>query len=165
MKITITAEDILLAVRKNSHRCMIADAIKRDVSGANRVVVDLQSIRWTDEKEGIRYFFFTPPVAQEALLAFDQGLPVQPFEFELRKPAQVRPQGFDDRLRTSRERREEDTARGRRRRSAPTPSEQGPIEQKRQRTARTRAQVKLRDTEREFGICRVKEHPLKKASK
>jgi hypothetical protein len=162
MKVVITETDIRLAVKKNSHRCMIAEAIRRDINHAIRVVVDLQSIRWTDDQAGIRYFFFTPPVAQEALLAFDEGRLVKPFEFELRKPAQIRPQGFTASMIRSRDKELERKDRGRTRRSAPTDSELGPKEAKRQTAVKKHAQVKLRDTEREYGICRVTNHPLKK---
>jgi hypothetical protein len=157
MKIIIESEQIALAVIKNSHRCMIAEAIRRQVSHATHIIVDLQSIRWTDEVEGIRYFYFTPPTAQEALLAFDAGLPVQPFEFELRKPAQIRPQGVTSNM-------ERSSQKGSRvRRSAAVDSELPPQEVQRRRATRHKQQIKLRDTEREFGICRVKEHPFKKS--
>lgn len=162
MRVKISETDIRLAVKKNSHRCMIAEAIRRDIPHANRVMVDLQSIRYTDDQAGIRYFFFTPPVAQEALLAFDEGRPVQPFEFDLRKPAQIRPQGFTASMTKTRDEGETRKKSGAPRRSAPLDSELGPREAKRQRVAKDHAQIKLRDTEREFGICRVTQHPLKK---
>lgn len=155
MKISISAERIALAVPKNSHRCMIADAIKEQVSHASHVIVDLQSIRWTDEAEGVRYFYFTPPAAQEALLKFDAGEKVEPFEFNLPKPAQVRPQGFTATMERSREKKP--TVR----RSAAVDSELPPQEVQRRSAVRRNQQVRLRDIEREFGICRVKEHPLK----
>jgi hypothetical protein len=158
MKIIIESEQIALAVIKNSHRCMIAEAIRRQVSHATHIIVDLQSIRWTDEVEGIRYFYFTPPTAQEALLAFDAGLPVQPFEFELRKPAQIRPQGVTSNMERSHEKRKANV-----KRSAPADSELPPAEVQRRSVARHKQQIKLRDTEREFGICRVREHPFKKS--
>jgi hypothetical protein len=159
VKITISAEEIALAVRKNSHRCMIAEAIRRQVSHATRIIVDLQSIRWTDEVEGIRYFFFTPPAAQEALLAFDGGMEVKPFEFELRKPAQIRPQGVTANMEPARAKHSEQRVR----RAAPVDSELPPTELHRRRATQHKQQIKLRDTEREFGICRVREHNLKSA--
>lgn len=161
-RVGITTTDIQLAVRKNSHRCMIAEAIRRDIPYANRVVVDLQSIRYTDDQAGIRYFFFTPPVAQEALLAFDEGRPVEPFEFDLRKPAQIRPQGFTASMTRARDESVTRKKSGAPRRSAPLDSEMGPREAKRQKAIKQHAQIKLRDTEREYGICRVTNHPLKK---
>ena len=71
----------------------------------------------------------------------------------------IRDRGVNADMETSREaRRSENTVR----RSAPVDSELEPKEVRRRNAARNKRQIKLRDTEREFGICRVKEHPLKK---
>lgn len=155
MKISISLEQILMAVRKNSHRCMIAEAIKEAEPHARRIVVDLQSIRWTDDQAGVRYSFFTPPIAQEALLAFDQGEEVEPFTFELRSPASIRPQGVEPSMEKTTEKHK-----GKHRRGKTTEPE--PRVRKIMEVTKRKQQVKLRETEREFGICRVKEHPLKK---
>lgn len=82
-KIQVSKQDIENAVRRNSHHCMIADAIKRQVPNAKYIMVDVQSTRFTDLKAGKRYCYFTPPIAQSALLAFDQGKPVKPFALTL----------------------------------------------------------------------------------
>jgi len=89
VEVQITAEIIESAVKADSSHCMIADAIKAQVPGAKFVSVDLQSIRFTDPKRGVRYLYLTPGIAQVALLRFDQGEDVEPFALKLPKPAQV----------------------------------------------------------------------------
>ncbi len=77
---------------RNSHHCMIADALKDALPDAKFISVDLQSIRFSifeqnrykEERVGIRYFYFTPTLAQIALLKFDQGKKLRPFEFTMR---------------------------------------------------------------------------------
>ena len=46
--------------------------------------MDLQTIRWSDKAKGFRYTYLTPPVAQQYLLHFDQGVKCRPFSFNLR---------------------------------------------------------------------------------
>jgi len=83
IQIQITEENINLAERDSSAHCMIADAIKRNVPEAKHILVDLQSIRWTDTTKSRRFTYLTPRVAQVALIAFDQGVHDQPFRFVL----------------------------------------------------------------------------------
>jgi hypothetical protein len=89
LDVEITEEGIATATKAHSSHCMIADAIKAQVPGAWRVAVDLQSIRFTDRKRGVRYLYLTPPRAQVALLRFDQGETVEPFRLRVSRPAQV----------------------------------------------------------------------------
>jgi hypothetical protein len=89
LEVEITAEVIEAATRADSSHCMIADAIKAQVPGAERIAVDLQSIRYTDRKRGVRYLYLTPARAQVALLRFDQGETVEPFVVKSPRPAQV----------------------------------------------------------------------------
>lgn len=63
---------------------MIAEAVKAVRPDANHVSVDLQTIRFTDAKRGMRYTYLTPRIAQIALLKFDQGITPTEFEFQLR---------------------------------------------------------------------------------
>lgn len=78
---------------KNSHHCMIADALREAIPEARFISVDLQSIRFSvfdetryrEERVGIRYFYFTPTIAQVALLKFDQGKKLRAFEFTMRQ--------------------------------------------------------------------------------
>jgi hypothetical protein len=85
------------AQRKNSHCCMIADALKDALPEAKFISVDLQSIRFSIDK--IRYFYFTPTIAQHALLKFDQGIKLKPLEFTMRSGTikKVEPRANKDR--------------------------------------------------------------------
>lgn len=80
----VTMEQIETATKADSSHCMIADAIKAAVPGAANVSVDLQTIRFSDPKKRRRYVYLTPRRAQEALIEFDQGRGVEPFEVTLR---------------------------------------------------------------------------------
>jgi hypothetical protein len=86
MKLTVTSANIDNAIRSDANHCMIAEAIKEKIPTARWVLVDLQSIRWTDREAGRRFIFMTPKPAQKALLAFDKGLPVKPFHVTLPAP-------------------------------------------------------------------------------
>lgn len=66
------------ATRKDSHHCMISDAVREKYPDAKYIHSDLQSVRFS--VNGKRYCYFTPPEAQVALLQFDQGQPVKPFK-------------------------------------------------------------------------------------
>jgi hypothetical protein len=92
-KIEVTEADIDAAIPKDSGHCAIADAIARQVSGATRVTVDLQTIRWTDSDKGERYTYLTPRAAQVLLLDFDQGEReyCRPLTFRLDRPIHVNP--------------------------------------------------------------------------
>src|SRR5215203_1022975 len=83
LKISVDVDTIVNAIQADSHQCMIADAVQAQVKNAKFIMVDLQSIRFTDKERGIRYIYLTPPVAQQAILEFDKGKPVKPFEFTL----------------------------------------------------------------------------------
>jgi len=65
---------------------MIADAIADGVDGAKFILVDLQSIRWTDKQARERYVYLTPSIAQEAIISFDRGRRCKPFVFTLSNP-------------------------------------------------------------------------------
>lgn len=94
MKIKISEKQIKTAVKKDSNHCMIADAIKAAVPDAKYIRVDLQSIRFSNLKKGLRYKYFTPPIAQHELINFDQGLKVEPFDINLVKAAEIRKVGW-----------------------------------------------------------------------
>lgn len=88
MKICVAKSHIDNGVERDSHRCMIADAIKEKCPRAQYILVDLQSIRFSDPDKGLRYTYLTPPTAQSALLRFDAGdKAIRPFDFRLTKPA------------------------------------------------------------------------------
>lgn len=81
--VIVTKELIDVSIRKDSSHCMIAEAVKHARPTAENVSVDLQSIRFSERKRELRYVYLTPRVAQRALIDFDQGDPVMPFEFWL----------------------------------------------------------------------------------
>lgn len=80
----VTQADIDGALRENSHSCMIADAIKRQIKGAERVAVDIATIRWTDTIKNRRIVCLTPLACQDGLVKFDLGIAPGPFSFHLR---------------------------------------------------------------------------------
>jgi hypothetical protein len=87
--IKVLEEDIEYAVAGNSGHCMIADAIKAELPEASFVTVDLATIRYTNRRKGERYICLTPVKCQRALLDFDKGVPIEPFQFRMPRPAQV----------------------------------------------------------------------------
>ncbi len=89
MRVQITKEHIATAKKRDSQHCMIADAIKAGKTNAKWLLVDVQSIRWSNLKTGKRYVYLTPPIAQQAIIAFDQGKPLKPFAFTLQAPVRV----------------------------------------------------------------------------
>lgn len=88
IQVTVTQDIIENAIRRDSHACMIADAVRAAMGPNSRPSVDLASIRYTDYERGVRYIALTPPVAAAALVMFDQAMPLTPFTFNLR-PIQV----------------------------------------------------------------------------
>jgi len=66
---------------------MVAEAIQIANPHYKRVLVDLQTIRWTNPRTKKRYVAQTPPIVGLAIVAFDRGEPVEPFSFVL-KPYQ-----------------------------------------------------------------------------
>lgn len=83
LQVSISRDCIKNAIARDSNRCMIADAIHQQHGWAKYVIVDLQSVRMSNLKTGRRYIYLTPPVAQQALLKFDQGEPLKGFSFTL----------------------------------------------------------------------------------
>jgi hypothetical protein len=63
---------------------MIAEAIKQQNPHYTRILVDLQTIRWTNTKNGKRYVCLTPEEAAAKLVDFDQGRAIEPFTFGMR---------------------------------------------------------------------------------
>ena len=85
-QIVVTQENIDRSIKGNSAYCMISDAIRHSNGNAKSISTDLQTIRWTDRRNSVRYVWLTPAIAQEALVKFDQGLPFGPFTFRLGHP-------------------------------------------------------------------------------
>lgn len=82
--INVSDEDIEAALPKQSQHCMVKLAISRDVPAATHVLVDIQTIRWTDKTKGLRYTYLTPAKVIAIMLAWDEGYKPKPFSFRLR---------------------------------------------------------------------------------
>lgn len=80
--VDVTQEDIDAARRKDSMRCVVAQAIARTFPKAARISVDIHSIRFTDGAK--RYTYLTPPAVERYIVAFDAGDEIHPFRFRLR---------------------------------------------------------------------------------
>jgi hypothetical protein len=73
-EISVLEKHFTEALAKNSSHCAIAFAIRDAVPDARHIAVDLQTIRWTNPKRGVRYCFLTPAAAQHnVIIPFDQG--------------------------------------------------------------------------------------------
>jgi hypothetical protein len=93
LKVKVTQAHFDQSKRKDSSHCMIASALKEALPGAKYVSVDLQTVRWTDPQNGLRYITLTPRTAQEALIGYDQGEPFAPFTLRFHSPAQITKMG------------------------------------------------------------------------
>lgn len=81
--IRVDNECIRNAVRKDSQHCMIADAVAKALPKMTWIRVDVQSIRFTDRENALRFYYFTPLTAQRKLLEWDEGKNVKPFSFSI----------------------------------------------------------------------------------
>lgn len=79
-EIVATEEIINNAVVRDSGHCVWADAVAAALPQMRRISVDLQTIRFTDPRDGNRYVYLTPAVAQRSLVQFDQGTKPLPGE-------------------------------------------------------------------------------------
>jgi hypothetical protein len=71
--IEVRQEHIDEALRASSSHCAIAMALQAALPDARFVSVDLQSVRFTDPRRGVRICFLTPHPARELIIGFDQG--------------------------------------------------------------------------------------------
>lgn len=92
VKLQITEELIEDAIPRDSPHCLWAEAVKAAVPDAKYISVDIQTIRFTDPRKGLRYTYLTPRIAQVALIQFDQGIRPTPHSVQLRN-GQVTPSG------------------------------------------------------------------------
>lgn len=90
--IDVSQEIITDSTERDSSHCMIAEAVKCAVPDATHVSVDLQTVRFSDPKKGLRYTYLTPRLGQVALIDFDQGEKPEPFRMRLSQ-GQVTPMG------------------------------------------------------------------------
>jgi hypothetical protein len=91
LELEITAEQWDRAVRASSGGCLIADAMKVQYPELSRIVVDMATVRASDNARGERYTYLTPPDAQHLLLAFDQGWSCPTDQVTIRRAVHVRP--------------------------------------------------------------------------
>jgi hypothetical protein len=80
--VKVTEEDIAKAHIGDSFKCVIAQAIRRQLPSARKIEVDIQTIRWSDDNG--RHVFLTPYAAAGYVIAFDAGEDLFPFRFRLR---------------------------------------------------------------------------------
>lgn len=80
----VTEEIIEDAIPRDSSHCLWADAVKAAWPDARRIAVDIQTIRFTDPKKGLRYIYLTPRAVQVSLVQFDQGVRPIPHSAQLR---------------------------------------------------------------------------------
>src|SRR5262245_25461907 len=82
--IQVTETDIDKARVGDSFKCVVAQAIARQIPNAHHIEVDVQTIRWSDENG--RHVFLTPYSAAGYVVAFDAGDDLHPFSFHLHSP-------------------------------------------------------------------------------
>jgi hypothetical protein len=98
--ITVLQDDIDKGERNNANHCAIARAVNRELADLlpesyfiyndQRVSVNREGIRLLryvraggSDMSFIAYSAITPPEAQQFIMGFDEGEPVEPFKFEL----------------------------------------------------------------------------------
>jgi len=105
--IQVTQDIIDFAERGNSSHCAAAMAIEQQCPWANRVCVDIQTIRFTDTRTGLRVVYLTPRIVQEGIVDFDDGVHIKPFSFRLQGAMVTAVRGRLDRTQEAREREKE----------------------------------------------------------
>jgi len=85
--VEVTTKDIEHAKLKDSSRCVVATAIARSIPGANRIEVDVQTVRFT--LEGQRHVYVTPYPVAGYVVAFDAGEELHPFSFRLNESTRL----------------------------------------------------------------------------
>ena len=82
-RIKVTQADIDRAITSHSSKCVVAQAIARQIPDAVYIDVDTQTIRFT--RQGRRWAYLTPYAVQGYVIAFDAGDEIEPFDFTLSK--------------------------------------------------------------------------------
>lgn len=72
--VVITTEAMNAAIRKKSHACVIADAVKLAKPHVIRIQVDTRELRFTDPAKKIRYIYDMPGTGRSLLVHFDRGI-------------------------------------------------------------------------------------------
>jgi hypothetical protein len=88
--IEVTEKDIARAHQNDSYKCVVAQAIARNIPDAHRIEVDTQAIRFTRTSTQQRYVYLTPYAVQGYVIAFDAGEKIEPFRFGLNERGLLR---------------------------------------------------------------------------
>jgi hypothetical protein len=88
--IEVTEKDIARAHQNDSYKCVVAQAIARNIPDAHRIEVDTQAIRFTRTSTQQRYIYLTPYAVQGYVIAFDAGEKIEPFRFGLNERGLLR---------------------------------------------------------------------------
>jgi hypothetical protein len=86
VNLAVTPELIADAIAEDSSHCMIAEAVKAALPHVRHVSVDIQTIRFSDPQNRVRFVYLTPRLGQTALVRFDAGDKIEPFRMQLRDP-------------------------------------------------------------------------------
>ena len=73
VRIKVTEETIVNAIKNDAFRCWISRTIQVQYPKYTHVTTDLQTIRFSDPERGVRYIYLTPRVVQACLVLFDLG--------------------------------------------------------------------------------------------
>ena len=86
LRIVVTQEEIDNAKLAKSDGCMIQAAIKRDHPEFQKIWVDKNQIRFTDPVANVIYTFQMVPRGRGAILRWDAGETILPFDLWVRDP-------------------------------------------------------------------------------
>ncbi|MGH9086638.1 MAG: hypothetical protein ACRDYZ_00730 [Acidimicrobiales bacterium] len=91
LDVEVTEKDCAEGCRGNEHYCVVSTAIARLVPDANRVEVNVNTIRFSLKENGKTYrlAYRTPPPVRDYIKAFDAGHDPHPLTFVLDKPQMV----------------------------------------------------------------------------
>lgn len=81
IQVEVSEDDINKAIRSNSAKCVVAQAVARTLPDASRIDVNMQTVRYT--RNGKRYEWLTPQKVLNYIVEFDAGDHIEPFTFRL----------------------------------------------------------------------------------
>ena len=90
LRIQVTEADIAKAIISDSYKCVVVQAIARQIPDSVKIEADIQTVRFTRLNTQQRYVYLTPFQVQGYIVAFDAGDKIEPFEFQLRSPMIVK---------------------------------------------------------------------------
>lgn len=96
LRVPVRQRHIDEAIRANSTRCAIANALKEAIPRARSIKVDTRDIRWSDPVTHTRHIIPTPiRTAVPFIVDWDQKKPVTPFTLRIQsKQARQVPMGW-----------------------------------------------------------------------